>query len=159
MVRQYLSRESLEKFKKELEYLKTVKRKEIAKKLEQAISFGDLTENAAYHEAKESQAFLEGKILELDDLIRNAEIIEKNEKGGWVQIGSAVYLNNLVEKKELFKKPEKFEIVSPAEADPLTGKISSESPLGKALLDKPKGAIVEVLTPTGKIKYKIMKIG
>jgi transcription elongation factor GreA len=158
MKKQYLTRESLEKFKKELEYLKTVKRRELAKRLEQAISFGDLTENAAYHEAKESQAFLEGKILELEDLIRNAEIIQKNEKGGWIQIGSVVYLNNLAEKKGFFKKPEKFGIVSPAEADPFGGKISSESPLGKSLLDKPKGAIVEVLTPTGKIKYKILKI-
>jgi len=157
-MKQYLTRESFEKFKKELEYLKTAKRRELAKRLEQAISFGDLTENAAYHEAKESQAFLEGKILELEDLVRNAEIIEKNEKGGWVQVGSVVYLNNLAEKKKIFKKAEKFEIVSPAEADPLTGKISSESPLGKVLLNKPKGAIVEVLTPTGKIKYKILKI-
>jgi len=155
----YLTKESLEKFKKELDYLKTEKRKEIAEKLKVAISFGDLSENAAYHQAKEEQSFLEGRILEFEDLVKNAEIIEKNHHTGWVQVGSVVFLHNLAEKKGLFKKPEKFEIVGATEADPLAGKISSESPIGKALMNKPKGAIVEIETPRGKVKYKIAKIG
>jgi len=158
-MKKYLTRESLEKFRKELEYLKTEKRKEIGEKLKVAISFGDLSENAAYQQAKEDQSFLEGRILELEQLIKNSEIVEKNHHTGWVQIGSFVYLNNLAEKKGLFKKPEKFEIVGAAEADPLAGKISVESPIGKALLNKPKGAIVEIETPQGKIRYKIAKIG
>ena len=154
----YLTKESLEKFKKELDYLKTEKRKEIAEKIKVAISFGDLSENAAYHQAKEEQSFLEGRILEMEDLVKNAEIIEKNRHTGWVQVGSVVFLHNLAGKKGLFKKPEKFEIVGAVEADPLSGKISSESPIGKALMNKPKGAIVEIETPLGKVKYKIAKI-
>ena len=154
----YLTKQSLEKFKKELDYLKTEKRKEIGEKLKVAISFGDLSENAAYSQAKEEQSFLEGRILELEYLIKTAEIIEEKPHTGWVQVGSVVFLHNLAEKKGLFKKPEKFEIVGAAEADPLAGKISVESPIGKALLNKPKGAIVEIETPRGKVKYKIAKI-
>jgi transcription elongation factor GreA len=154
----YLTTESLVKFKKELDFLKTEKRKEIGEKLKVVISFGDLSENAAYSQAKEEQSFLEGRILELEHLIKNSEIVEKKHHTGWVQIGSVVYLHNLAEKKGLFKKPEKFEIVGAAEADPLAGKISVESPIGKALLNKPKGAVVEIETPQGKIKYKIAKI-
>lgn len=157
-MKKYLTKESLEKLRKELGYLKTEKRKEIGEKLKVAISFGDLSENAAYQQAKEDQSFLEGRILELEQLIKNSEIIEKNHHTGWVQIGSIVYLHNLAEKKRFFKKPDKFEIVGAAEADPLAGKISVESPIGKALLNKPKGAIVEIETPQGKIKYKIAKI-
>ena len=157
-MKKYLTKESLEKFRKELEYLKTEKRKEIGEKLKVAISFGDLSENAAYQQAKEDQSFLEGRILELEQLIKNAEIVEKKHHTGWVQVGSIVYLHNLAEKKKFFKKPEKFEIVGAAEADPLAGKISVESPIGKALLNKPKGAIVDIETPQGKIRYKIVKI-
>jgi len=158
-MKKYLTKESLEKFRKEIEYLKTEKRKEIGEKLKVAISFGDLSENAAYQQAKEDQSFLEGRILELEQLIKNSEIVEKKHHTGWIQVGSVVYLHNLAEKKGLFKKPEKFEIVGAAEADPLAGKISVESPIGKALLNKPKGAIVEIETPQGKIRYKIAKIG
>jgi transcription elongation factor GreA len=157
-MKKYLTKESLEKIRKELEYLKTEKRKEIGEKLKVAISFGDLSENAAYQQAKEDQSFLEGRILELEQLIKNAEIVEKNHHTGWVQVGSIVYLHNLAEKKKFFKTSEKFEIVGAVEADPLAGKISVESPIGKALLNKPKGAIVEIETPQGKIKYKIAKI-
>ncbi len=157
-MQKYLTKESLEKIKKELDYLKTEKRKEIGEKLKVAISFGDLSENAAYHQAKEEQSFLEGRILELEHLIKSSEIIKVKPHSGWVQIGSIVFLHNLARKKGLFKKPEKFEIVGAVEADPISGKISSESPIGKALLNKPKGAIVEIETPQGKIKYKIVKI-
>jgi len=147
----YLTPEGLEKLKKELDYLKKVKRKEIAEMLKHAASFGDLTENAAYQEAKEAQGFLEGKISELEKLIKEAKIVEKIGGAGWVQIGSIVILNSA-------KKKQKFKIVGATEANFLEGKISIDSPLGKALLNKPEGAIVEVETPQGKMKYKILKI-
>lgn len=150
-MKKYLTREGLEKLKKELEYLKTIKRKEIAKALEKAISFGDLTENAAYQEAKEAQAFLEGRILELEDIIEKAVIISNQKKKDIVQIGSIVTVKSDGEK-------EKFQIVGPEEAKPLEGKISYQSPLGKSLLNKKSGEEVEVITPQGKIKYKILKI-
>ena len=150
MPKEYLTFEGLEKLKKELEYLKTVKRREIAQRLEKCLAFGDLTENAEYSEAKEAQAFLEGRILELEDLIRNAVIIDEKQKD-YVQISSTVLVST-------DEKKEKFKIVGAEEANPLEGKISSDSPLGKALLNKSKGAIVEVDTPQGKIQYKILKI-
>lgn len=147
----YLTPEGLEKIKKELKELKTVKRKEISEKLTKAISFGDLSENAAYSEAKEAQAFLEGKISELENLIHTAKVVEKEKKSGWVQIGSVVIVNS-------GGNVQKFEIVGATESDPSLGKISNESPLGRAFLDKPVGATVEVQTPKGTIKYKIVKI-
>lgn len=151
-MKKHLSLEKLTSLKKELEYLKTVKRKEIAERLKRAVSFGDLSENAAYHEAKEAQAFLEGKILELGDLIKNAVIIEKTEHTHWVQLGSTVkVISKDNEKKE-------FKIVGTEEIDLTQGKISHESPLGKALLNKPEGAIVKVETPQGEAEYKITKI-
>lgn len=147
----YLTPEGLEKLKKELNYLKKVNRKEIAERLKQTASLGDLSENAAYDEAKEAQAFLEGRILELEETIRRAEVVKKIDKAGWVQLGSTVIVSSNNEE-------ERFKIVGTAEADPLKGKISMDSPLGKALLDKPEGATVTVDAPNGKIKYKIIKI-
>ena len=146
----YLTKESLEKFKKELEYLEKTKRKEIADKLKQAISFGDLSENAAYTEAKEEQAFLEGKILELKRFVFEAKIISKKETSQ-VQIGSTVFV-------KLGDNKEKFLIVEPEEADILSGKISYFSPVGKSLLGKRKGDIVKIETPEGKTEYKIIEI-
>ena len=146
----YLTREGLKKIKEELEFLKKNKRKEISEQLKKAIAFGDLSENAAYHEAKEAQGFLEGRIQDLESLIRNSKIVEKI-KTGWVQIGSVVSVIS-------DDTPEKFQIVGANESDPLEGKISYNSPLGKILIDKPEGAIVELVTPSGKIKYKILKI-
>jgi len=148
----YLTPEGLEKLKKELDYLKRVKRKEIAQKLKHAISFGDLSENAAYREAKEAQAFLEGKILELEDIIRSANVF-KSKKNGQVEIGSRVLIKSNHDKQIL-----KFKIVGAPETDPLEGKISYESPLGKALFGKHKGAIIKVKTPEGKIQYQILEI-
>ena len=137
--------------KKELDYLKTVKRKEIRERLERAIAFGDLTENAAYHEAKEAQGFLEGRILDLGEEIRNSVIISDEKKKDLVSIGSTVTLEKNGEKL-------KFKIVGVQETDPTGGKISNESPLGRAILDRKKGEIVEVETPSGRTKYKILKI-
>ena len=147
---QYLTKEGLEKIKKELDHLKNVKRKEIAKTLQHAASFGDLKENFAYHQAKDDQAFLEGRILDLERIIREAKIIEKKASNK-VQIGSVVELS-------AGKKNQKFQIVGSKESDPTKDKISFESPLGQALLGKSPGEKVEVDSPEGKIKYKIIKI-
>lgn len=146
----YLTPEGFKKLKKELDYLKKIKRREIAERLKLTASFGDLTENAAYQEAKEAQAFLERKILELENLIKNAILIEEKSKDR-VKIGSTVWL------AKGWKK-EKFKIVGPAEANSFEGKISLQSPLGRSLIGKKKGEIIEVKTPQGKIQYKILKI-
>jgi len=151
-VEKYLTQEGLEKLKKELEYLRTAKRQEIAERLEKSIAFGDLTENSEYHEAKEAQAFIEGRILDLEDLIQNAIIVPSGEKrNGLAQIGSTILVS-------AGKEKERFKIVGAEEADPLVGKISIDSPLGKALLAKTKGAVIEVSTPAGKLQYKILNI-
>lgn len=150
-MQKYLTQEGLEKLKKELEYLKTVKRKEIAKTLERAISFGDLTENAAYQEAKEAQGFLEGRILELEEIVRSAVLISNQKKKDFVQIGSFATV-------KCDRKKEKFQIVGPEEAKPWEGKISYSSPLGGALLNRKKGEKFEVNTPEGKREYKVLKI-
>ena len=146
----YLTREGMGKFKKELEYLENTKRKEIADRLQYAISFGDLKENAAYHEAKEAQGFLEGRILELKMIISNARIIEKKENGV-VDIGSLVTLVSL-------GKEEKFQLVDSQEADVFQGKISNESPLGKMILGKAKGDKIILESPEGKVEYKVADI-
>jgi transcription elongation factor GreA len=150
----YLTKEDLEKIKKELDYLKKVKRKEIAQRLKETSSMGDLTENFAYQEAKEAQGFLEGKILELENLIREAKIVEKINGAKWVQLGSVVTLAREKSKKKI----EKYKIVGTGQANPSKGEISIDSPLGKALLDKPIGAIITLKTPLGETKYKIIKI-
>ena len=170
----YLSEEDLEKIKKELEYLKRVKRKEIAQRLKETSSMGDLTENAAYQEAKDAQGFLEGRILELENLIRDAKVVEKIKGAQWVQIGSIVFLMSenstrstssglMVNKVEVSNrksnsKIEKYKIVGSGQANPSKGEITIDSPLGKTLLDKPVGATITLNTPLGKIKYKSTKI-
>ncbi|MCK5044320.1 transcription elongation factor GreA [Candidatus Parcubacteria bacterium] len=153
-MKKYFTLEGFKKLKEELAYLQTDKRKEIADRLEKAIAFGDLSENAEYSEAKESQAFMEGRILELEELISDATVVSANPKTGWVQIGSVI-LASMDSKKT---NAEEFKIVGAEEAAPLEGKISIDSPLGKAFLNKPKGAVVEVDAPAGKIKYKILEI-
>ncbi len=147
----YLTKEGLEKLKHELEHLKKDERIKIAEELKEAISFGDLSENAAYDEAKENQAFLEGKIVELEKLISSAKIIEENGNTGWVQVGSFVTL-------EAEENQEEYQIVGEEEANPIEKRISFKSPLGQLLMNKPKGAVVEIKTPKGVIKYKILKI-
>lgn len=147
----YLTKEGLEKLKKELEHLKKDERVKIAEQLKEAISFGDLSENAAYDEAKENQAFLEGKITEMEKLISSAKVIEDNKNNGWVQVGSHVTLDDGESQEEYF-------IVGEEEANPIKKRISFKSPLGLALMDKPKSATVEIKTQKGVIKYKILKI-
>ncbi|MBL7150082.1 MAG: transcription elongation factor GreA [Candidatus Pacebacteria bacterium] len=146
----YLTLEGLEKLKKELNYLKTVKRRESAETLRHTASFGDLSENFAYQQAKEDQAFLEGRILELGKIISQAKIIEKR-KTDKVQLSSLVIVN-------LAGKKEKFQILGPEEADPAKGKISFESPLGKALLGKKVGNKIKIKTLDGKLEGEILKI-
>ncbi len=149
-MKKYLTPQGLKKIKKELDYLKTVRRKEIAERLRVAISFGDLKENAAYHETKEAQGFLEGRILELQETLKDVQIIEKRGIE-YVQIGSMVSINSK-------NSEEKFEIVGPEEVNPIEGKISYLSPIGNALLKKAVGEKIEIETSEGKIEYKISKI-
>lgn len=151
-----ITKEGLEKLKEELNYLKEVKRKEVAERLKEAISYGDLSENAEYEEAKNEQAFVEGRIMELEEKIKFAKIIdEKLKKGVVVQLGSHVIIQNLSSKS---KAEEEFTIVGSTEADPLNHKISNVSPVGKALLDHRAGETVKVMAPSGFIEYKIVKV-
>ena len=154
-----ITKEGLKKLKEELEFLKTTKRQEIAQRLKEAISYGDLSENAEYEEAKNDQAFIEGRILELEKQIKNAKIISegmimKTASGKSIDIGSTVTVRNKTDNDE----PETYTIVGSMEADPIEHKISNESPIGKALLTHEKGDIVDVLAPAGKFKYEILKV-
>lgn len=151
-MKKYITLEGLEKLKKELNYLKQVKRKEIAERLKQAIAFGDLSENFAYHETKEAQGFLEGRILELEGIIRSAKIIKKQKQTDKAQVGSTVLLIDFNNEKQ------KFQIVGLEEANILKGKISFESPLGQAILGKSEGDRIKIKAPEGEIQYKILKV-
>lgn len=144
-----LTKEGLKKLQEELDYLKNVRRKEIVKRIREAAALGDLKENAGYHAAKEDQAFTEGKIKSLTDIVNQAEVIEK--KGDQIQPGSLVCLESKDGK-------EKYQVVEPEEADIMSGKISTESSLGKALLGKKKGDSVDFETPGGLRKFKITKV-
>ena len=148
----YLTPEGEAKLNAELQELKGAKREELSKRLRSAIQMGDLSENADYHKAKEDQGFLEGRIQEIEAILRNTIIIEKNQTQGVVFIGSSVTIQ-----EEGFD-PETYHVVGPTEADPRNGKISYESPIGRALMDKKVGDTAETETPGGKIKFKIIKI-
>ncbi len=147
----YLTKDGLEEVKKELDELKNVKRPEIAKRLQESISYGDLSENSEYQEAKSAQAFVEGKILELEKILRNAVIIKEGIKSKTVQIGSKI-------KVACAGRTETFLIVGASEADPEEKKRPDGPPLGGALLEKKAGDLVEVDTPSGRKKYKIVTI-
>ena len=153
-----VTREGLKKLQEELAYLKTERRQEVAKRLKDAISYGDLSENSEYEEAKNEQAFVEGRILELERKIKNAKIISAKKdaavKAKCVEIGSTVTVRNKTEGHD----PETFVIVGSTEADPISKKISNESPLGKAFLGRMKGETVQVVTPAGTHKYEILKV-
>jgi len=148
----YLTPEGEAKLQAELAELKGPRREELAKRLRSAIQMGDLSENADYHKAKEDQSFLEGRIQEIESILRNMVIIEKKQTSGIVFIGSHVTIQ-----EENFD-PETYHLVGPTEADPRNGRISHESPIGRALMDKKVGDIAEAETPGGKIKFKIIKI-
>lgn len=148
----YLTAEGLEKIKVELKELTGERRVELAARLRSAIQMGDLSENADYHKAKEDQAFLEGRIQELEYLIRNAVVIEKSANRDVVSVGDTVTI------QEGDYPAETYHMVGPKEADPRNGRISHESPIGRAIMDRRVGEIVDVETPEGKIKFKILKI-
>jgi len=151
-----VTREGLKKLQEELELLKTVRRQEVAQRLKEAISYGDLSENSEYEEAKNEQAFVEGRILELERKIKNAKIItdKKLLHGKVIEIGSTVTVRNKTTREE----PESFTIVGATEADPIEKKISNESPLGRAFLGKKKDETVEVIAPGGTFRYEILKV-
>ena len=148
----YLTPEGETKLKAELEDLKGPRREQLSLRLRSAIQMGDLSENADYHKAKEDQGFLEGRIQELEAILRNSVIIEKTLSKDLVTIGATI----TIQEKDF--DPETYHLVGAAEADPPNGKISHESPIGRALMDKKVGDIAEAETPGGKLKFKILKI-
>ncbi|MCA9935236.1 MAG: transcription elongation factor GreA [Ardenticatenaceae bacterium] len=149
----YLTEEGLQKIHEELTYLTTIKREELSRKLEIAISQGDLKENADYHAAKEEQGFVEGRIKDLEDALRRAKIIEEDVPNDVVRVGSTV---TVVE--EGYDEPETYQIVGAHEANPAEGLISNESPIGNALLGAKKGQTVRAMTPGGEIRLTVQAI-
>jgi len=148
-----LTLEGLKKLEEELELYKTQKRREVAERIKQAIEFGDISENSEYEDAKNEQAFIEGRIITLEKMLRNARVIDDSEGTDAVTLGSTVMLKDMDHGDE-----EEYTIVGSAEADPQTNRISNESPVGKAVLGKTKGATVEVTVPAGVLHYMIMDI-
>ena len=148
---EYLSQEGLEKLKQELHELKTKKRQEIAARLEHAKSLGDLSENAEYQETKEEQEMMEQRIAELEERVREAVVMQKPVKTDTVRVGSTVVVQSS-------RGKDTYTILGSEEADPGRGKISNESPLGKAFLGKKVGDKVEVHAPAGAIVYRITEI-
>ncbi len=149
-----LTQEGFDKLEAELETLKTVKRKEIAERIKQAIAYGDISENSEYDEAKNEQAFIEGRIVTVEGMLRNAKIIkDEDREEGKVSLGSKVKVLDYDFDEEIV-----YKLVGSAEADPLADLISNESPLGAALLNKTIGEEVEIEAPAGKFKYKILDI-
>jgi transcription elongation factor GreA len=147
----YLTPEGEARLRVELAELTGPRREELAKRLRDAIQMGDLSENADYHKAKEDQAFLEGRIMEIEAILRMATIVE-NTQSDVVVVGSKVTI------QEEDYDPETFYLVGATEADPRNGRISNESPFGRALLDHKVGDVVEAETPGGRVKLKILKI-
>jgi transcription elongation factor GreA len=148
----YLTAEGAAKLRAELEHLKGPERQAIAKRLRDAIQMGDLSENADYHKAKEDQGFLEGRIQELEYTLSNAIIAEDEGPRDVVRVGITVMVQ-----EEGFD-PDTYQMVGSKEADPRSGKISHESPIGQALMDHRVGDVVEAETPAGKIRLKILEI-
>ncbi|NOY99222.1 MAG: transcription elongation factor GreA [Chloroflexi bacterium] len=149
----FLTKEGYKKLEEELEFLRTEKRKEVADRLREAMEGGDLIENAEYEAAKNEQAFVEGRIQELEMILATARVIEEGDNAGVVQVGSTVYI-----REDGASKSEKYTIVGAAEANPREGKISNESPIGKAILNHHVGDEVVVEAPGGKFTVRITKI-
>lgn len=149
-----LTQDGLIKLEEELENLKSVKRREVAERIKIAIGYGDISENSEYEDAKNEQAFIEGRIITLEKMLRNARIINNDEIDiDTVSIGSIVTVEDLE-----FGDTMEYAIVGTAESDPLKNRISNESPVGKAILGKKKDTVVEVNVPAGIIQYKIIDI-
>lgn len=149
----FLTREGYHKLQEELEYLRTKKREEIANRLHEAMEGGELIENAEYEAAKNEQAFVEGRIKELEILLATARVIDDvSQPSGTVQVGSTV----TIQEEEM--DPEVYTIVGAAEANPINGRISNESPLGRALLNRKEGDRVQVDAPAGAFTVHILKV-
>jgi transcription elongation factor GreA len=148
----YLTRHGYQKLQEELEYLRTVKRQEVARRLHEAMEGGELIEDAEYEAAKNEQAFVEGRIQELEILLANARIIDEGGHRDVVQVAAKVTI------QEGDNDPEIYTIVGPAEANPREGRISNESPLGRALLDHRAGDLVKVDAPGGSFLVKVLKV-
>ena len=149
-----LTQDGLKKLEDELDNLKSVKRREVAERIKVAIGYGDISENSEYEDAKNEQAFIEGRIITLEKMLRNARIISNEDVDiETVSIGSIVTLKDLE-----FNEIVEYSIVGTAESNPLHNKISNESPVGKAILGKKKGATVDVNVPAGMIQYQIIDI-
>ena len=150
-----LTLEGLNKLEKEIEYLKTVRRREVAERIKQALEFGDISENSEYEDAKNEQGFIEGRILAIEKMLRNVRIIDDQEVTlTEVGLGSKVTLLD-VETGEQFE----YSIVGSAEPDPFNSRISNDSPVGKALLGRKVGEEIEVKVPVGVLRYQINAIG
>ncbi|MBI5465943.1 MAG: transcription elongation factor GreA [Candidatus Kerfeldbacteria bacterium] len=150
-VQAYVTKEGLQKLKEELKELKTVKRKEIAWRIQEAKELGDLSENAEYAEAKNEQAFIEGRIIEIENMLKNVAVITSGQADGFVRVGSTITLKYDSSERQ-------YTIVGSNEADPSKGLISNESPLGQAFLGCKVGDTVDVKVPAGVVKYKIVAI-
>jgi transcription elongation factor GreA len=148
-----LTAEGRKKLKDELEHLRTVRRPAVARQIHEAKEGGDITENAGYDEAKNEQAFVEGRIMTLEALLNQVEIITEGNRGEVVSLGSKVKV------AEDGGDPEVFHIVGKAEADPGKGRISNESPLGRALMGRRKGDKVTVQTPDGPVVFRVLQVG
>ncbi|RKD22770.1 transcription elongation factor GreA [Ammoniphilus oxalaticus] len=150
----FLTPEGLANLEEELEHLRSVKRREVAERIKEAISFGDLSENSEYEEAKNEQAFIEGRIITLEKMLRNARLIKQDEVDqGVVGVGATVKIKDLE-----FGDVIDYMIVGSVESDPANNKISNESPVGQALLGKTKGAVVDISVPAGVIQYEILDV-
>ena len=149
-----LTNEGLQNYEKELEHLKTVERKEIAEKIKVARSFGDLSENSEYDEAKNEQAMIEARIAEIEAILKNAQIIDESElTNEHIHIGSKVKVHDFD-----FDEDIEYQIIGSGEADPFNGKLSDESPVGSALIGHKVGDVVEVNAPDGTVKFEILEI-
>ena len=150
-----LTLDGLAKLEKELETLKTVKRREVAERIRQALEFGDISENSEYEDAKNEQGFMEGRILAIEKMLRSAKVIDEQEQrvDGIVSIGSKVLLEDISNKEEV-----EYMIVGSTKADPLQFRISNESPVGRSLVGQKLGSTVNINVPMGTIQYKIKGI-
>lgn len=152
MSKKILTKEGLDKLQKELDILRTVERQKVAERIQTAKELGDLSENAEYSEAKEQQALNENRVAEIEDIIKNSEVVDSGSTGSSkVAIGSTITVNN-------GKEDRTFTIVGSNEADPMEGKISNESPMAVSFLGKKEGDKVSVTTPKGTIEYEIKKV-
>lgn len=149
-----LTEDGLKQLEEELEYLKTKKRKEVSEKIKVALGFGDLSENSEYDEAKNEQAQVEARIVSVENMLKNAIVIDESERDtSKVKLGATVTIHDIE-----FDEDITYKIVGSTEADPDEGRLSDESPLGKSLMGKAEGEMIDVDAPAGVIQYKILKI-